>query len=243
MGEAEIKSMEFIDVDYMEKQSDLTPKMRTILVDWIIDVHTRLRLANESLYLAVNIIDRFLSKKQVARKKLQLVGITALLIASKFEESYTPNVNTFIYMTDNAVRRDQVLAMEQLVLATLAFQLGNPQSIAFMRRYALVGAVSNRNRYLSFMLAELALQDYSLIKYRPSLVGATCVSLALKLVREPSWSDTLAHYSGYSEDDLRDCMRDVVAVLKRLNTSSQDAVKRKYSKDRYYEVARMLAHI
>jgi hypothetical protein len=59
--------------------------MRAILIDWLIDVHLKFKLLPETLYITVGIIDRYLSLHTVARSKLQLVGITALFVASKYE--------------------------------------------------------------------------------------------------------------------------------------------------------------
>ena len=86
--------------------------MREILTDWLIEVHLKFKLLPETLYLTVNLIDRFLSTTQIMRNKLQLVGVTAMLIASKYEEIYPPIVNDFVYITDNAYTREEILQME-----------------------------------------------------------------------------------------------------------------------------------
>jgi cyclin A len=68
--------------DYMKKQPDINDSMRTILVDWLVEVSEEYRLQSETLCLAVQYIDRFLSYMSVVRAKLQLVGTTAMLVAS-----------------------------------------------------------------------------------------------------------------------------------------------------------------
>ena len=100
----------------MEKQEDINEKMRGILIDWLVEVHLKFKLVPESLYLTVNLIDRFLEKDQVNRQKLQLVGVTAMLIACKYEEIYPPIVKDFVYITDNAYTKDEILAMERKML-------------------------------------------------------------------------------------------------------------------------------
>jgi len=87
--------------------------MREILVDWLVEVHLKFKLLQETLYLTVNIIDRFLEKENVMRNKLQLVGVTAMLIASKYEEIYPPIVTDFVYITDNAYSKKEILEMEE----------------------------------------------------------------------------------------------------------------------------------
>lgn len=90
------------DCNYMKQQSDINEKMRGILVDWLIEVHLKFKLLPETLYLTVSTIDRYLSLADVHRSKLQLVGVTAMLIACKYEEIYPPEVRDFVYITDKA---------------------------------------------------------------------------------------------------------------------------------------------
>lgn len=83
--------------DYMASQPDINEKMRSILVDWLIEVHYKFELRKETLYLTINIIDRFLSMKVVPRKELQLVGIASMLIACKYEEIWAPEVQLKLF--------------------------------------------------------------------------------------------------------------------------------------------------
>ena len=76
--------------------------MRAILVDWIIEVHLKFKLLPETLFITVNLIDRYLSMINIKRNNLQLVGVTAMFIASKYEEIYAPEVKDFVYITDYA---------------------------------------------------------------------------------------------------------------------------------------------
>ena len=93
--------------------------MRQILVDWLVEVSEEYKLQTETLHLAVNYIDRFLSLMSVQRSKLQLVGTAAMFIASKYEEIYPPDVSEFVYITDDTYTKRQVLRMEHLVIKVL----------------------------------------------------------------------------------------------------------------------------
>lgn len=106
---------------YMAHQTDINASMREILVDWLIEVHLKFKLLPETLYLTVNLIDRYLDKQMVLRNKLQLVGVTAMLIASKYEEIYPPIVTDFVYITDNAYTKQEILEMEESMLTKLEF--------------------------------------------------------------------------------------------------------------------------
>jgi hypothetical protein len=93
---------------YMESQLHINERMRSILVDWLVEVHLKFKLVPETLYLTVNLIDRYLEREEVSRPKLQLVGVTSLLIASKYEEIYPPELRDLVYICDRAYTRSDV---------------------------------------------------------------------------------------------------------------------------------------
>uniref|UniRef100_A0A7N0ZZ74 Cyclin-like domain-containing protein n=1 Tax=Kalanchoe fedtschenkoi TaxID=63787 RepID=A0A7N0ZZ74_KALFE len=95
---------------YMETiQRDITQGMRAMLIDWLVEVSEEYKLVPDTLYLTVNLIDRYLSLSCIERNKLQLLGVTCMLIASKFEEICAPHVEEFCYVTDNTYSKQQVI--------------------------------------------------------------------------------------------------------------------------------------
>eukprot|EP00257_Ricinus_communis_P007135 XP_002523233.2 cyclin-B1-4 [Ricinus communis] len=191
--------------DYMNVQPDINAKMRSILVDWLIEVHRKFELMPETLYLTINIIDRFLAVKAVPRRELQLVGISSMLIACKYEEIWAPEVNDFICISDNAYIREQVLAMEKAILGKLEWYLTVPTPYVFLVRYIKASAPADKEmENMVFFLAELGLMQYPVvIKYSSSLIAASAVYAARStLDKIPFWTDTLNHHTGYTEDML-----------------------------------------
>lgn len=82
--------------------------MRSILVDWLVEVAEEFQLHLDTLYLAIAYTDRYLSRVSVPRSKLQLVGTTSLYIAAKFEEIHPPDIGEFAYITDDTYTKKQV---------------------------------------------------------------------------------------------------------------------------------------
>ena len=111
--------------DYMSSQGEVNWGMRQTLVDWIQQVHLRYHMLPETLWIAVNIVDRFLTHRVVSLVKLQLVGVTAMLIASKYEEILAPSVDEFSYMTGNGYTREEILKGERIVLQTIEFKVSH----------------------------------------------------------------------------------------------------------------------
>eukprot|EP00171_Calliarthron_tuberculosum_P018334 IDg18334t1 len=123
-----------ICADYIADQSEVTGKMRAILIDWLVDVHAKFRLRAEVLHLAVCLVDRYLSVAQTRRARLQLVGVSAMLIASKYEEICAPEVSEFVAVTDSAYARAEILAMEAAILNALGFRLDAPSALRLLQR-------------------------------------------------------------------------------------------------------------
>jgi len=93
----------------MTEQNDINEKMRGILIDWIIEVHLRFKLVPETLFKTVNLIDRYLERVPIQRSRLQLVAVSGMMIASKYEEIYPPLVSDYVFITDNAYTREDIL--------------------------------------------------------------------------------------------------------------------------------------
>ncbi|KAI7597837.1 hypothetical protein KC319_g23112, partial [Hortaea werneckii] len=119
---------------YMEQQQEIQWSMRSVLIDWVIQVHGRFNLLPETLFLTVNYIDRFLSCKIVSLGKLQLVGATAIFVAAKYEEVQCPTISEIIYMVDGGYSADELLKAERFMLSMLQFELGWPGPMSFLRR-------------------------------------------------------------------------------------------------------------
>ncbi|GFP91141.1 g2/mitotic-specific cyclin s13-6 [Phtheirospermum japonicum] len=218
--------------DYMGSQKDINYKMRAILVDWLIEVHKKFELMPESLYLTVNIVDRFLSVKTVPRRELQLVGISSMLIACKYEEIWAPEVSDFIAISDNAYVREQVLLMEKAILGNLEWYLTVPTPYVFLVRYIKASIPADKEmENMTFFYAELGLTNYStVINYSPSMLSASAVYAArCTLIRSPLWTETLKHHTGYSEDQLMECAKLLVGFHSGVAENKLKAVSRKYS--------------
>ena len=174
--------------------------MRSILVDWLVEVHLKFKLVPESLYLTVNLIDRYLEKAQVHRSKLQLVGVTAMLIACKYEEIYPPIVKDFVYITDNAYTKEEILEMEREMLMALDFDIQITSCYRFLERYAKIQKADTLIFNMSRYLMELALVHYKMTKFRSSNIAASALYLSLKMTKSADpWNDTIAKHSQYRE--------------------------------------------
>jgi len=240
---------------YMANQRDINAKMRAILVDWLVEVHMKFRLVPDTLYLCVNIIDRYCSIVPVPRNKLQLVGVTALLIACKYEEIYPPEVRDCVYITDRAYQREEVLAMEQDMLGKLHYKISVPTAYPFILRFLQLSKASPLTRAAANYYMERTLQEHDLLRFRPSLVSAAAVLLALNnpdiLVKENSdpnltsenaqSTKLLIEFTGFKLDAIKECAAIIAQkVGEEPVTASRRqlvSVKRKYDQRRFHHVS------
>ncbi|XP_027948775.1 G2/mitotic-specific cyclin-B3 isoform X4 [Eumetopias jubatus] len=157
----------FILKKYMNRQTDISSCMRAILVDWLVEVQMTFEMSHETLYLAVKLVDHYLMEVVCKRDKLQLLGSTAFLIAAKFEESYPPCVDDFLYICDDIYQRDEMLTMEISILQTLKFDINIPIAYHFLRRYARAPALEYYSGYKTSDLHPLVKQLNTLLTLRP----------------------------------------------------------------------------
>ncbi|AEC06658.1 Cyclin B2;1 [Arabidopsis thaliana] len=228
-----------VPVDYMMQQIDLNEKMRAILIDWLIEVHDKFDLINETLFLTVNLIDRFLSKQNVMRKKLQLVGLVALLLACKYEEVSVPVVEDLVLISDKAYTRNDVLEMEKTMLSTLQFNISLPTQYPFLKRFLKAAQADKKCEVLASFLIELALVEYEMLRFPPSLLAATSVYTAqCTLDGSRKWNSTCEFHCHYSEDQLMECSRKLVSLHQRAATGNLTGVYRKYSTSKFGYIAK-----
>ncbi|PVI08516.1 G2/mitotic-specific cyclin CYB1 [Periconia macrospinosa] len=224
--------------NYMDDQNELEWKMRGILVDWLLEVHTRFRLLPETLFLAVNIIDRFLSTKIVQLDRLQLVGVTAMFIASKYEEVLSPHVQNFIHVADDGFTEDEILSAERFVLTALNYDLSYPNPMNFLRRISKADNYDIQTRTLGKYLLEIGCLDHRFIRYPPSQVAAAAMYLARMVLERGPWDATLAHYAGYSEEEIQPVLELMIDYLS--SPVVHEAFFKKYASKKFMKASIVL---
>lgn len=224
--------------NYLEG-TEVTGKMRAILIDWLCQVHHRFHLLQETLYLTVAVIDRYLQEKTVSKNKLQLVGVTAMLLSSKYEEMFAPEVADFVYITDNAYTKSDIREMERDILRTLNFSFGKPLCLHFLRRNSKAGQVDATKHSLAKYLMELTITEYDMVHYPPSHIAAGALYLAIKLIDNSSWTETLAYYSTYTEEQLQPLAAKLASLVVKAETSKLNAIRTKYSTSKLMKISQI----
>jgi len=224
----------------------INDKMRAVLVDWLVEVQVQFKLLQETLFSTISIVDRFLAVEglTITRSKLQLVGVAAMFLASKVEEVYAPACSDFVYITDNAYTEDAIKQMEIKILQTLKFNLFEPLSLHFLRRFSKAGDVDVLQHSLAKFAIELALVEYDLVPVPGSRLAASALCLSLILL-EPKekqssiWGETLVFYSGFQKEELMPIVSRLAQSIasSSLKGSKMEAIRNKYRGVKFMKVA------
>lgn len=172
---------------YMDVQTEIQWSMRSVLMDWLVQVHNRFGLLPETLFLTVNYIDRFLSCKIVSIGKLQLVGATAILVASKYEEINCPSLQEIVYMVDRGYTMEEILKAERFMLSMLNFELGWPGPMSFLRRVSKADDYDLETRTLAKYFLELTIMDERFVASPPSFLAAGAHCLSRLMLNKGDW--------------------------------------------------------
>jgi cyclin B len=227
-----------LPANILSRQKDVTPEMRTILIDWLVELQENFELYHETLYLTVKMVDHYLNKKEVKREYLQLIGATAMLIASKFEELSPPLIDDFVYLCDDAYTSSELKRSERDMLQVIGYDINIPIAYRFLRRYAKAANASFETHTLARFICESSLQVYEFVSEKASLVAAAAMYLALRMKNLGGWTPTLQHYTRLSVRDLLPMAERLTRMLKT-PWKSHHTVRTKYSHVVFHEVAKI----
>ena len=233
------------DYTYLTRQKEINEKMRSILIDWLIDVHFKFGFTDETLFMTISIIDRYLSISQITRANFQLLGITALMIACKHEEIDLPKIDDFIYITDNAYVKNEVIKMEEDVLSKLNFAFLYPSPIKFFEYLSFHFNFEKKHHMMGKYLMETFLLDVKNAKYKPSIISCACAYIVMKFFKMKNYQESYnkkffnldEKNAKYSEHNIKECAKDICLYVDNINKTNYKACVKKYSKPEQEKVA------
>lgn len=230
--------------NFLDGHQQINHKMRTILIDWINEVHYQFKLEIDTYHMTVSIIDRYLQLvPETQKKELQLVGVTAMFIASKYEELFPPEIGDFAYITDDTYKKKQILDMEKKIVKVLDFHLGKPLPTHFLRRYSKAAKAADKNHLVAKYIIELASVDYGTAHYKPSEVSAAALYISLCLLplannpESKTWSKTLEHYTHYTVERLSPVIQRLAKLVKNAPNIKVQAVYSKYQSSKFERIS------
>ena len=240
------------EYNYMNNQKEITEQMRSILIDWIIDVHGKFGFCDETLYMTVSIIDRYSSIKKITRNEYQCLGITALMISCKHEEINVPKVEDFIYITDNAYTKQEVFNMEIDILDKLKYNLLYPSPIKFYEYLSLHFGFDKKKHFLGKYLMETFLLNLISIKFKPSIISCACIYIVMKFFKMKNYKESylkkwymIEGKEGFELEHgcgIKDCAQEMCNFVDNIGSTKYLSCQKKYSADDYCNISKLIVN-
>ena len=230
-------------IGYMENQGDMNEKVRAILIDWIINIHLHFNLRQETLFMTIWLIDTYLSFAFVPSNKLQLLGISCLLISCKSHEIYYPQHHKLIDRTDNAFTKEELLTMENEILKKLNFFIVCPNPIDFYNILSKMFNFEKKQYFLGNYFIEYALINYHILKYSASVIASSCVYLVMKYFRLNGYQKLYNNFIVNEispEDIIKDAAKEIYTTVEKFSKSIFKSVKNKFSLSQFEKVSEIL---
>lgn len=230
--------------NFLASHKQINHKMRTILIDWINEVQHQYKLEIDTYHMTVSIIDRYLQLiTDTPKKELQLVGVTAMFIASKYEELFPPDIEDFVYITDETYKKKQILEMEKRIVKVLDFHLGKPLPTHFLRRFSKAAKAAEKNHQCAKYLIEIASIDYEMAHLKPSEIAAAALYISLNVFplansTDPMvWTKTLVHYTHYTVQHLTPIVQRLAKTVKNAPLMKVQSVYSKYQSSKFDKIS------
>lgn len=225
--------------DYMERQIEVNKSMRHIMIDWMFEVSDEYKLSRDTLYMAVNLVDRFLSVYISPKSKLQLVGVTCLYIAAKYHELMTPNIEDYVYITDHTYTGDQITQLELYILVKLDWNLSIVLQTEFVDRYLCCINADLATTNLANYFSDLSLLNYDCISMSPVKNAVSCVCCALYILqKQPYWNSQLRYHSELDLNDIAEPCKLLLQAFKHMSIAqTQTTLKDKYASANFSRVS------
>ena len=232
-----IEKLSIGDPFYINSNSEITEKMRGIILDWLCDAHVRLNMQPETLYLAINYFDRYTSKDKTAKSCLQLNAIASLFLASKYEEIYPPDIRDFVYIGSKCASKLEIIKTEQKILKLLKFEVSYPTTYRFLQLYANLLNSDEKQFYLAQFICESQFYDSSKIGIAPSDIALGSIYLSAVTIKNSCWNEKIKEESQRSESEAISFSNDMKKGLNLAIKGSFSNVRKKFLSKKYMEVA------
>ena len=218
-----------INPEYFSFQKSINYKMRSILVDWIIEIHFYFKFLKKTLFQTVYIIDAYLSKKNIDKKFLQLLGVASLLISCKENEIIYPSLNKLIQLTDNAFTISELKNMEIKIMKTLNFDVLSPTAEEFFEINAEFFNFSDEHMCVGEYFLKCSLIGYNMLKYNQSTIAIACGYIIMKCFNLEGTDLILKNCNfDIKEKEIKNCAKELCFLIKDLFKSSLGVVKNIY---------------
>ncbi|CAH1794347.1 unnamed protein product [Owenia fusiformis] len=228
----------------LTRNVELTQSMRYILVDWLVEVAGMKDFSSLTLHVAINMVDRYLKVHATSRSKLQLLGVAAMVVCSRYLGKDIITIREAAWLTDNAYKYEDVVRMMGEIIATLKGEIRVITSLDLVKIFGQLAKLEQTSQYLAEYICELSLLKAEIGQYTQAKIAASCVLFArLAMKQEFPWPSHMEDFTGLSVEDLKHC---VLKLHEKSFTEGSmvdhrdiilQAVKQRYSDEQFSNVS------
>lgn len=225
--------------------------MRSIVIDWLVDVHRKFKMRMETLFITISIMDRYLEKNQIRKEIFQLVAASSLFIAAKYEEIYPPALEDFVYICADTYNKADIIEMESLILDELEFALVSTSSHNLLGIYTFESSIplqrilAKKQTDLCLYFLHLMEMNYKMVVHNHPLKAASAILLSHKIMKtkDDSLLNELAREFSLPVDHIKACSMELFLELCSPPNEKLSAIRRKFSQDIYSNVSSLKVSI
>ena len=246
IDEKKFISKQIIDFLYMNNQEQINKEMRSILINWLIEVQDKFNYTEQTLFLTISLIDRYSSFKKILRSEYQLVGIACLFIACKHEEIELPNSKDFLFITENAYTKEELFNMEYKILKPINFEILTSTQydffLSFCNKFKFNQNEINYGKYL----LNLTLLDYDLLKYSNSIIANSCAIISKKYFEKDNdkikelYNKELYNESLIEDAGIINCIKDIKDLYLNFNKGEYMNARNKFMREKFGNIINII---
>ena len=222
-----------------QNYSEINERHRAVVIEWLSYIVCYFSQSNETLFMSINIMDRYISKKKISLNIYQLIAISSYLIASKYEDTNSPLIDDLIYISKNIYTQNDIISMEKDILTTLNFDIFFVSSYQFFSIFYLISDLNNKILFfLGHLILELCLLNIDIMSFEQSLLAIGALLIAKKSLEIKDELFDFKLFYNYNENDIKEIQKRIVLFLNRLVYSDKNClILEKFEKKKYLSVS------
>ncbi len=213
----------------------INERHRSVGIEWLSYVNHHFNQSNETLFLCINIMDRYISKKQISLDIYQLVGIASFLIASKYEDTFSPTIEELIYISKNMYTHEDILLMEKEILNTLNFDIFSVSAYHFFSYFYIISNINNKKLFhLGHLILEICLLNIEIMSYNQSLLAIGAYLIAKKCLQIKGGTNNIKMFYNYNEKEIKEMQKRIIIFLSNVVYSDKNnLIMEKFELNKY----------
>jgi hypothetical protein len=232
------------DIFKIQDKRNINEKHRAVVIEWLSYMGHHFSLSNQTLFMCINIMDRYVSKKKISLDIYQLVGIASYLIASKYEDTNSPSIDDLSYISKNIYNNNDIILMEKEILTTLNYDIFMVSSYHFFSYFYIVSELNNKKLFhLGHLILEICLLNIEIMSCSQSLLAIGALLIAKKCLGIKGGTNNIKLFYNYNEKEIKEIQKKIVLFLTKIvYNDKKNLIMEKFERNKYLSVSHIFKH-